>query len=84
MNHDAKCLVIVITSHIVPSPTTNTSSFEIFLSCTSLLLASGLLGGLGDLTTGFLGLGHALDDTHSNSLSMFVSEDVMYQCTTPR
>ena len=34
----------------------------------SLFLARGLLGGFGDFTAGFLGLGHGLDDTDSNSL----------------
>ena len=33
-----------------------------------LFLASDLLGGLGDLTAGFLGLGNGFDDTDSNGL----------------
>jgi hypothetical protein len=33
-----------------------------------LLLASGLLGSLGDLTAGFVGLGHTLDDADSHGL----------------
>ena len=33
-----------------------------------LFLTSGLLCGLGDLAAGFLGLGHALDDTNSDGL----------------
>ena len=48
------------------------------MSCSSLLLTSSLLGGLGDLTAGFLGLGHALDDTHSNGLNVLVSKDASY------
>lgn len=78
MNHDAKCLMMVVTSHVVPSPNANTSPSWTFMSCSSLLLTSGLLGSLGDLTAGFLGLGHALDDTHSNGLNMLVSKDASY------
>lgn len=37
-----------------------------------LFLASDLLGGLGDLTAGFLGLGHGLDNTDSNGLKQDV------------
>lgn len=39
-----------------------------------LFLAGGLLGGLGDLTTGFLGLSHGLDDTDSDGLKQDVSK----------
>ena len=39
-----------------------------------LFLASGLLGGLGHLTAGFLGLGHGLDDADSNGLEQDVSK----------
>ena len=78
MNHDAKYLMMVVTSHVVPSPTTNTSPFRTLMPCSSLLLTGSLLGGLGDLTAGFLGLGHALDDTHSNGLNVLVSKDTSY------
>lgn len=40
-----------------------------------LFLASRLLGGLGDLTAGFLGLDHGLDDTDSNGLEIPVSRE---------
>lgn len=43
------------------------------MSHNPLFLASGLLGGLGDLTAGFLGLDHGLDDTDSNGLEQNVS-----------
>lgn len=43
-------------------------SYLDFGSYSLLLLASNLLGGLGDLTAGFLGLDHALDDTDSHGL----------------
>ena len=39
-----------------------------------LFLAGGLLGSLGYLTSGFVGLGHGLDDTDSNGLEQEVSE----------
>ena len=39
-----------------------------------LLLTSGLLGGLGDLTACFVDLGHGLDDTDGNGLDVDVSE----------
>lgn len=38
-----------------------------------LFLTSGLLGGLGDFTAGFLSLGHGLDNTNSNGLKLNVS-----------
>ena len=58
----------IFTSHFVPSPTTNPSPFYTLIHGLSLLLASGLLSGLSDLTAGLLGLGHALDNTDSNGL----------------
>ena len=48
------------------------------MSCNSLFLASGLLGRLCDFTAGFLGLGHALDDTDSNGLYVTISTFVSY------
>ncbi len=45
-----------------------------------LFLASDLLGGLGDLTAGFLGLGHRLDNTDSNGLEIGVSRRMKAPC----
>ncbi len=44
------------------------------MSYNPLLLTSGLLGSLGDLTAGFLGLGHTLDDAHSHGLIIEISQ----------
>ena len=68
MNHDAKCLVMIFTSHFGPSPTTNTFPLLTFKSRASLLLASGLLSGFGNLAAALLGLGHALDNADSYGL----------------
>ena len=38
-----------------------------------LFLTGGLLGGLSDLTTCFIDLGHGLDDTNGNGLDVDVS-----------
>ena len=45
-----------------------------------LFLASDLLGGLGDLTAGFLGLGHRLDDADSDGLEIGVSKRMKAPC----
>ena len=68
MNYDAKCLVMIFTSHCGPSPTTNTFPLVSFKSWTSLLLASGLLSGFGDLAAALLGLGHTLNNADSDGL----------------
>lgn len=44
-----------------------------------LFLTSGLLGGLGDLTARFLGLGHGFDDTNSNGLQQVISKCSSYE-----
>lgn len=47
---------------------------EDWMSHDPLFLSGGLLGSLGDLTAGFLGLDHGLDNTDSNGLEQNVSE----------
>ena len=72
MNHDANmpvddqsCCTIAHHKHL--------SLFN-SMSHDPLFLTSGLLGGLGDLTAGFVGLGHGFDDTDSNGLQRDVSK----------
>ena len=59
---------MIFTSHFGPSPTTKTFPLLTFKSGASLLLASGLLSGFGNLAAALLSLGYALNNANSDGL----------------